>query len=135
MTYGKNVKLAPNTFTKVGYVFDGWCTDPDGEGTIYADEAQVKNLAKKTGETVTLYAQWSLETYTITYELNGGVESYYGPSLYTIETETITFYNAWHTGNYSFGGWYLDPNLTNKITELPKGSTGNITLYAKWIPW
>ena len=29
-------------------------------------------------------------------------------------------------------GWYRDSKLTKKVVKIAKGTTGNITLYAKW---
>ena len=34
--------------------------------------------------------------------------------------------------NYVFMGWYRDSKLTKKGARIAKGTTGNITLYAKW---
>lgn len=34
---------------------------------------------------------------------------------------------------YAFFGWYTKPDFSgDKVTTIPKGSTGNLTLYAKW---
>jgi uncharacterized repeat protein (TIGR02543 family) len=80
---------------------------------------------------VILYAVWTAVSYTITYELNGGVNATSNPTNYTIETETITLTDATKTG-YTFGGWYTDEGCTIAKTEITKGTTGNITLYAQW---
>lgn len=50
--------LQANAFTKAGYTFLGWNTKPNGTGNAYADRASVRNLAARSGETITLYAQW-----------------------------------------------------------------------------
>ncbi|MDE7178738.1 MAG: InlB B-repeat-containing protein [Lachnospiraceae bacterium] len=72
-------------------------------------------------------------TYTITYELNGGTNSRNNPRTYTAETETIVLEDATHkNSNMKFRGWYKDAEFTEKVTQIPKGSTGDITLYAKW---
>lgn len=35
---------------------------------------------------------------------------------------------------YTFTGWYADPSCTgDKITAIPAGTTGDITLYAGWV--
>ncbi|MDE6014987.1 MAG: InlB B-repeat-containing protein [Acetatifactor sp.] len=75
----------------------------------------------------------SYDTYTITYELNGGTNSSENPATYTTETETITLADASKEG-FTFAGWYQDAEFTEsgKVTEIVKGSKGNITLYAKW---
>ena len=58
MIYDKATALRANTFTRVGYRFNGWNTRADGTGTTYADKATVKNLAEKTESRVILYAGW-----------------------------------------------------------------------------
>ncbi|MDE7131457.1 MAG: InlB B-repeat-containing protein, partial [Lachnospiraceae bacterium] len=72
-----------------------------------------------------------VETYKITYELNGGTNDSANPDTYTSETETITLKSAVKDG-YAFDGWYKDAGFKEKVTEIVKGSTGDITLYAKW---
>lgn len=69
--------------------------------------------------------------YTITYNLDGGVNSEYNPVSYDMTSGNIILRNPSKAG-HSFEGWYTDVNYTNKITAIPLGSTGNITLYAKW---
>lgn len=64
MTYDTANALTANAFTRKGYTFSGWNTKADGSGTPYADKASVKNLAES--GTVTLYAQWMANTYTVT---------------------------------------------------------------------
>ena len=45
--------LQANTFTKEGFIFDGWNTRENGTGTYYADGATVTLIAN-----LDLYAQW-----------------------------------------------------------------------------
>ena len=47
-------ELQANTFTREGFVFEGWNTQADGSGDYYADGAMVRLL-----DDVTLYAQWN----------------------------------------------------------------------------
>jgi uncharacterized repeat protein (TIGR02543 family) len=56
--YSKSYQLAANKFTKKGYTFAGWNTKKDGTGKTYKNKASIKNLASKSGKTITLYAQW-----------------------------------------------------------------------------
>lgn len=56
--------LTPNVYTRIGWVFAGWNTEPDGLGTTYMDREEIRNLCEgdffqdeKTG-TITLYALW-----------------------------------------------------------------------------
>lgn len=129
--YGKEYTLTANGFKKKGYTFDGWNTKKDGSGTSYKDKASVKNLTQVNDATVTLYAQWKKTKYKITYNLDGGTNSSKNPSKYYITTSTITLKNPSKKG-YSFKGWYSDKKFKNKVTKIKKGSTGDVTLYAKW---
>lgn len=61
--HGVYQKLPKCAFTKDGYVFDGWTTEPDG-GTYFNDEDEVKVLqftikGAEHGDTVRLYANWA----------------------------------------------------------------------------
>ena len=130
-TYDKEFALPENTFTKIGYNFAGWNTKTDGKGTNYKANANARNLTEENNATVTLYAKWEAITYTITYELDGGTNAPDNPKSYTIETVTVTLKEPTKDG-YTFDGWYTDNKFENKITEFKKGSTGKMTLYAKW---
>lgn len=128
---GQKEKLSKNKFEKKGYTFAGWNTQPDGKGTFYEENAYVKNLTKKADEVVTLYAQWKAAQYQITYNLNGGKNNKKNPKTYKITSKTIKLSNPSRKG-YVFKGWYRDKKCTRKVTSIKKGSTGKITLYAKW---
>ena len=128
---GQKEKLSKNKFEKKGYTFAGWNTQPDGKGTFYEENAYVKNLTKKADEVVTLYAQWKAAQYQITYNLNGGKNNKKNPKTYKITSKTIKLSNPSKKG-YVFKGWYRDKKCTRKVTSIKKGSTGKITLYAKW---
>ena len=58
-----NVKLNANAFTRDGYVFTGWNTEPDGSGTSYSNEALVKLALNNS---LILYAQWKKDDGTET---------------------------------------------------------------------
>ena len=109
---------------KTGYTFGGWYKD--GEFTT-----QVTEITQGTTSNITLYAKW-LENYTITYELESGTNAPENPASYNVETETIILKDPVKTG-YTFAGWYKTEDFTgNAVTEIVQGTTGDITLYAKW---
>ena len=115
---GDNLAL-PETPVREGYNFTGW--NPA--------------LPEKYPEINTKYtAVWVTEgDYTITYELNGGTNAPENPASYNVETETITLKDPAKPG-YTFGGWYRTEDFTgDAVTEITQGSTGDITLYAKWV--
>ena len=129
--YGKTYTLKTNPYKRKGYTFAGWNTRADGKGTSYKNAARIKNLTSTSGKTITLYAQWKKTKYTITYKLNGGKNNSKNPSSYYVTTSTITLKNPTRAG-YVFKGWYKDSKYKNKVTKIKKGSTGKVTLYAKW---
>ena len=111
---------------KTGYTFAGWYKAEDFTG------GAVTKITQGSTGNITLYAKWELVSYTITYELEGGTNAPENPASYNVETETITLKAPVKTG-YTFGGWYKAEDFTGEaVTEIAQGSTGNITLYAKW---
>ena len=133
LKYGTAYTLTANVYKRKGYTFAGWNTKADGSGTAYADKASVKNLSSTNGKTITLYAQWKKTKYTITYKLNSGKNNANNPASYYVTTATITLKNPTRTG-YTFAGWYKESTFKTKVTKIVSGSTGKVTLYAKWTP-
>ena len=73
-----------------------------------------------------------IRSYTITYLLDGGTNSNENPSNYNDESATIPLKNPSKTG-HSFVGWFEDSVFTEPmLTEIPAGTKGNLTIYAKW---
>ena len=108
-----------NNPTRTGYTFKGW----SGTG-LTGDENKTVTIAKGSTGDRTYTANWTLNTYTISYELNGGTAA--NPTSYTVETDTFTLNNPTRTG-YTFKGW-SGTGLTgdeNKTVTIAKGSTGN----------
>ena len=64
--------------------------------------------------------------------MDGGTNAPENPAGYNVESETITLKDPAKPG-YTFAGWYKDGEFTTQVTEIPQGTTGDITLYAKWI--
>ena len=108
---------------KPGYTFAGWYS---------ADNSPVTKIPQGTTGNITLYAKWVIEgDYTITYvNVDGATNE--NPASYNVETETITLKDPAKAG-YTFEGWYMAEDFTgNAVTEIVQGTTGDITLYAKW---
>lgn len=131
LVYDTEYQLTRNLFVKEGYNFIGWNTQADGSGETYANGATIRSLTDAADGEVTLYAQWELTPYKITYELNGGI-AVPNPTSYNYE-QTVTFAEPTRAG-YQFAGWYGDAGLTQKVDQIKAGSTGDKTLYAKWLP-
>lgn len=126
MAKGVSTAISKNKFSKKYYTFAGWNTKANGKGKSYKNKQKIK-LTKN----ITLYAQWKLTKYKITYKLNGGKNAKKNPTAYTYKTSTIKLKNLTRKG-YVFKGWYLDKKFKKKVTVINKGSSGNKTLYAKW---
>ena len=67
---GATVTVLGNTGTlvKIGYTFAGWNTAANGSGTSYSPG----NTFAMGSSNVTLYAQWTANAYTVTFDANGG---------------------------------------------------------------
>ena len=135
-TYDTDQKLTGNGFTRTGYTFDGWNTAADGTGTPYKDGQQVRNLTTEPNGIVTLYAQWTVNTYTVTLNLNNGkfVEGYQGITSYTYGTTTLLPDAQQMTrSGYRFEGWYADEKFQDgPYTQISAADLGNKTFYARW---
>ena len=107
----------PATPTEAGWTFGGWYKE---SSCVNRWEFGADNV---TG-TTTLYAKWAQNVYTITYELDGGVNSASNPLVYT-NTDNITLAAPTKTG-YTFTGWTPDDGV------ISSGSTGNKTFTANW---
>lgn len=70
-------------------------------------------------------------TYTINYVLDGGTNSELNPSGYDVLNLPLALTEAVKE-NYTFVGWYKEAAFVNKVTEIEAGTTGDITLYAKF---
>ena len=136
--------IALATPTREGYTFKGWSVQEDkptaldasnGAGTLVKDSFYVRN------DTI-FTAQWVPEIYTITYEYNDKDITNKtqlqpkNPNSYTIE-DAITLKPIEAAGEHGkqFVKWRCDLNkdgVAETITEIPKGTTGNLTISAHW---
>ena len=91
-------------FTRTGYVFTGWNTEPDGSGTAYAPGSSIVLNASLT----TLYAQWQTTTYTL--------------SVYKVDSES----NAALTGA-KFGLYRQEKDNYLLVQSLTTSVDGRIT--------
>lgn len=126
-TYGSELGTLP-TCSRTGYTFLGWYTASSG-GT------KISSTTKITG-TVTYYAQWSINSYTLTYNVNGGnavspasKSVQYGSAYGTLPTPTKSS-DAEYT--YAFAGWYTAASGGTQVTTNTTMGAGNTTIYAHW---
>jgi len=123
VTYDSAYGTLPTT-TRVGYTFKGWSLN--GE-TVTAE------TIVKTAEDHTLVAVWEANTYTVSFDANGG-EGEMADQTFTYDEAQKLSANTFTRYGYEFTGWldaagksYSDEQeILNLLTE------GSITLYAQW---
>lgn len=128
VTYGAAYGTLP-TCTRTGYTFAGWYTAASG-GTKITSASTVSVTANQT-----LYAHWTANTYTGTFDLRGGKIGGSGEN----QTKTETFDSAWvfpadpTRAGYTFAGWYTAASGGTQVTgETIYSTAGPQTLYARW---
>ena len=126
-SFGTGVTL-PTNVTKSGYTFDGWFTN-----TSYLGSAVSSVLATETGDK-TFYAKWSVNTYDVTLNVNGGtitngeIDSY----TYGVGAVLPLAKNMVKTG-YTFVGWYANEEFAGEsVTTIANNAVGEKTFYARW---
>lgn len=108
--------------TKIGYTFAGWYENPELTGDPVTDVP--------TGSTVnvTFYAKWTPNTYTVTFDANGGSVSQ--TSAVTVAGKLTSLPTPTYDG-HNFLGWYTDKDGGDKVTT-DTVFTMDSTIYAHW---
>lgn len=143
---------------RTGYSFVGWYTDKEGGSQVYTKEGKCNNDDTYwsnnkwcTTSDLTVYAHWKANTYTLTFDANGGLVNDDETTAKCTPTydkpffNDVEYLNPQKTG-YTFAGWYTAKTggtqiynnkgkCTNDGTYWKNGNwhyTGNATLYAQW---
>lgn len=134
---GDTVPLpAASQMSRRGYSFEGWYGDASFSG------APMESVTLCQG-VVNLYAKWSLDSYSIDYELAGGsfVSGFYPPAGYTVRSGGVILPVAADLvrEGYDFKGWYGNAACTGSATAAfdtldAEFELGDRTFYAKWEP-
>ncbi|HRT81980.1 MAG TPA: InlB B-repeat-containing protein, partial [Oscillospiraceae bacterium] len=103
------------TPTRTGYSFNGWYTAASGGSEVTA------STTVTTASNHTIYAQWSINQYTITFDSAGG--SAVSPITQDYGTAVTPPANPTRTG-YTFNGW--SPAVPSTMPA------GNMTCTAQW---
>jgi uncharacterized repeat protein (TIGR02543 family) len=113
----------PMSPARAGYAFAGWFSaESDGEAYVWP---------LRLTESFTAHAQWTALSYTIVYNLNGGSNGD-NPAGYTVEDLPLVLTDPAREG-YRFQSWHDNGRFTGgEINEIPAGSTGTRTFYARW---
>ncbi len=132
--YSASIILPSSGFTRTGYTLLGWSTNASATTAEYALGATVKNLA--TSGTVTLYAVWSENSYTVKYNANGGSGSIADKTAKYSESFALAATGFTRTG-YTFLGWSTNVSATTPdyalgATVSKLATSGTVTLYAVW---
>ena len=115
-TYDTASKLNINTYSRVGYTFDGWNTKADGTGDSYSDQEEILNLISE-GE-LTLFAKWKKKSYTVTIVSNNSSNT---PSSLSVEYGSTNSFNLVPNSNYYLKSY----SCTNgyKVNNLTTGTS------------
>lgn len=133
-TYGN---FTENSAIRDGYSFAGWYTEAEG-GTQVTSATVISNP-----EEHSLYAHWTPDTYTVTFDPNGGTCD--TASKTVIYDETYGELPTPTRTGYTFEGWYDAPSGSSAIysADSKVQITADKTLYARWsintyfisLPW
>jgi|GEM_PF-5874911 len=115
----------PLTPTRTGYEFAGWYTEKDGGAKV--------ELGDVVTGSHTLYAHWTANKYTVTFNANGGTVTPADAEM------TVTYGNPYGKlpeptrKGYTFVGWFTNPNGGTQVKEDAKVTTAaDRTLHAHW---
>jgi uncharacterized protein (TIGR02145 family)/uncharacterized repeat protein (TIGR02543 family) len=129
-TKTQNVALTLSTAvpTRTGYAFAGWNTSADGSGMSYASGASYVDNAS-----ITLYAQWTANTYTVTYNANNGTGAPANQTKTHDAALTLSAAVPTRTG-YAFASWNTSNDGSGASYASGASYTANagVTLYAQW---
>ncbi len=127
-TYGKALTLSSAKPTREGYTFSGWGTSASATTATYQPGASYTNNAS-----ITLYAVWKANTYTVTYHANGGTGVPSSQTKIHDVTLTLSTTKPTRTG-YTFLGWSTNKSATTATYQSGGSFTtnANTTLYAIW---
>ncbi len=112
--------LSSNGYTKLGHSFSGWSTSSSASSPSYYNNQNVINISLVPNGTVTFFAVWSANSYTITFNANGGVG---GTSVSMQYGSALSAPSVSRTG-YSFMGW--SPEVPVSVPAA------NTTYTAQW---
>lgn len=117
-TYDISQNLKNNAYVKTGHTFAGWAKTSNG-AIVYSDKQNVKNLTTDNNATVTLYAQWTLNTYPVKWYVNGkeltgaATTVAHGNKIKTIPEVDL---NTYCEGSDVLAGWTTAPMENASVT-------------------
>ena len=140
-TYDEYVTMPANTFTREGYSFRGWSKTSGGTLFCLDEATSVKNLTSTDGATVTLYALWTGNTVTVSFNPREGrllscrsVELHVGDTYGSAVCTSSDLPEPEAPAGYVFTGWYTASVGGTQVTKTDKvTTTSDHTLYARYV--
>ena len=137
--YDKEQNLSGNEYALKCYTFIGWNTAADGSGEAYSNREAVKNLTSEDKGSVTLYAQWEADSYSVIFHENGAESGNTDALNCSYDEEYDVPECGFIKEDYHFIGWcseidgigtYYYPG--DKIKNMASENGAAIVLYAVW---
>ena len=165
---GKKVTLpdpssSTSSISKTGYTFVKWNTQADGSGTDYEAGKEIDAISSTIGEVITLYSQWTPNTYTVTFSSTGSRTNYREASdddaglsrevsatgtamaqqNFTYDTEaTLSAFSLTPPTGYYFASWNTKADGSGaaysdgvSVKNLTSEANGEVTLYPVFTPY
>lgn len=132
--YGKQITLAANPAT--GYHFVSWSVYKTGEPATIV--TVTSNQFTMPDYPVTVSATFTANTYSVTFDANGGTGDAMSPQAFTYDVTLPLSANTYTRTGYDFDGWataaegakvYDDGENVNNLTPA---NGGTFPLYAHW---
>lgn len=124
VVYRDTIGTLPSEPQKTGYTFEGWFTEPSGEGTPITAATVVTGC-------FTAYAKWSA---TITFDSPDATTNADPTSMkvvYTAGEDTLDSLPAEPKKvGFEFDGWRI--GVSDEVFDVDTPITGNLTVYAAW---
>lgn len=137
-TYNEDCTLPSNGFSRTGYTFKGWSTTKGGS-IKYENNGYVRNLTPVKDATVTLYAVWEANTYTVKFDKNSSeATGNVGSVVCTYDKACTLPANNFTRVGATFDGWAVTSNTAVQykdkasVKNLTATANGTYTLYAHW---
>ena len=138
VTFGTSQALRANTFTNAGHTFAGWNVhrqsdnkrlfvnasgtegwyeqgkEPTGYSLyVYRNQQNVARTSRVDKDVITMQAVWSVNTFTVQYNSNGGSGSMASTNI-TFGTSQALRTNTFTNTGYTFAGWNAHRRSDNK---------------------
>lgn len=130
----ENNTVAPADPTRTGYTFSRWMQDnADSEDTVFT-------FGNPLDENIVIYAEWTPNKYTVTFNGNGATSGSMDVQKFKYDEAQALNENTFSRTGYTFIGWATTPDGNVKdpykdqetVSNLTADENGEVTLYAVW---